>query len=138
MLKKTISVLLVCVIILTAFSRFRVKAQTQSNRAAENQAAVAQKSNEASDLRKIFAKPIVNDSPTIDAKELEKERLNSSGRTGLTRGQKTALYIGIPAAIAAAIIIGVASRKSESASNCGGGVCLAIGICPPPPPPCNR
>src|SRR5215204_3205675 len=104
MFRQTISILLVCIIFLTALSPFQVSAQT--TQAAGNEASVPGKNNESSDLRKIFAQPIVNDSPILDAKALERENLNSPGRLDLSRGQKTALYFGIPATVAAAIIIG--------------------------------
>lgn len=119
MFKKVISVLLVCVICLTAFSPLQLKAQTLINHVAKNDVVKSDKKVAPLDLAQFFSSNVTTDSPIqLDTKKLEKERLNASRKSSLSKGQKTALYIGIPAAIAATVIIILATRNRGSGRNC--------------------
>ena len=134
MLKKVISVLLVYVFCLTAISPLQLKAQTQENQVAKNDTVKSDKKVENLDLKQFFPKSVTADSPIqLDTKKLEKEKLNSARKSNLSKGQKTALYIGIAAAIAAVVTIVLVTRK-DSNDNCYA-TCTAIGC--PPPPPCD-
>jgi len=114
MLKKIISVPLVHVICLTAISPLQLNAQTRENQIAKNDAVKSDKKVEPLDLKQFFANLVTADSPVQpDTKKLEKENRNSARRSSLSKGQKTALYIGIPAAIAATVIIILATRGNS-------------------------
>jgi len=134
MLNKVISVLLICLICLTAISPIQLNAQTQENQIAKNDTVKSDKKAEPLDLKQFFSKSATADSPIqLDTKKLEKEKLNSARRSNLSKGQKTALYIGIAAAIAAVVTIVLVTRKNSN-DNCYV-TCTAIGC--PPAPPCD-
>lgn len=119
MFKKVISVLLVYVICLTAISPLQLKAQTQINQVAKNDVVKSDKKFDPLELKQFFASNVTADSPVqLDTKKLEKENRNAARRSSLSKGQKTALYIGIPAAIAATVIIILATRNRGSGRAC--------------------
>lgn len=134
MLKKSTSILLICLVFFTASSPIRLNAQIRTNQTAQNEA--TETNPAATDLRKVITDSM-NESPTrLDSKEMERESFNAGKRAKLSKGQKTGLYIGIAAAVVAAVVIIVVARRGNDNDNCGV-VCLAVGICPPPPP-CNQ
>ena len=119
MLNKLISRLLVCVVCLTAISPIQLKAQTQENQVAKNEALKSSKKIEFLDLNQFSAKPLTADFPVqLDTKKLEKENLDPARKSGLSKGRKTALYIGIGAAIAATVIIVVVDGNRNSGQSC--------------------
>ena len=119
MLNKLISVLLICLICLTAISPIQLNAQTRENQIAKNDAVKPGKKVENLDLKQFFPKNVIADSPIqLDTKKFEKENRNSARKSSLSKGQKTALYIGIGAAIAATVIIILATRNRNSGGAC--------------------
>ena len=130
MLNKFISMFLICLVCLTAFSPIQLKAQNRENQFAQKNTVKSDKKVEPLSLKQFFANSIIAD-PLIqlDTKKMEKENLDSMRKSKLSKGQKTALYIGIPAAIAAVVIIIVATRNGKSGNGCLT-VCETAG-CPP-------
>lgn len=107
MLKKSISISLLWIVFLTAFSPLRLNAQIRSEQAAKNEA--AQTNSATPDLKKIVSDSFVQSPARLDAKQMQRESLNSAKRAKLSKGQKTGLYIGIAAAVVVTIIIVVAA-----------------------------
>lgn len=129
MSKKSISILLIYIVFLTALSPVRLTAQIQSNQTAGNEA--TQINPATPDLRKVFAGSSSESPTTLDAKQMERESFNTARRAKLSKGQKTALYIGIAAAIAATVVVIIVARGGND-EPCYA-TCTAIG-CPPTPP----
>ena len=117
MLKKIVSLLLMCGIFVLPNSVF---GQSETN-----------KSNQVSN---IFAEETAKiKSAGTDFTKLEREQMKAVSKSKWTKQQKTLLWVGIGAAIAATVIIIIVSgKKNDSEDNCFA-TCTAVG-CPPAPP----
>lgn len=127
MLKKIVACLLICGLLAVPGS-VPGQSRTLQNNPDQN-----------SDLKRLFLEQIAkskSDNPAIelDVKRMEQERINSVAKSKWTSKQKTYLWLGIGAAVAATVIIVVVARRGNSDDNCFA-TCTAIGC---PPPPCNR
>jgi uncharacterized membrane protein YraQ (UPF0718 family) len=122
MLEKLVSTLLILGVFALPDSVF---GQTETN-------------NSVSNLRQIFAVETAKiNSGAIDFNKLEREQMKSVSKSKWTKRQKTLLWVGIGAAIAATLIIVVVSQKdddSDPRANCSA-TCTAVGCLPPPPCP---
>lgn len=89
----------------------------------------------ASNLKQVFAGETTKiKSAETDFNKLDREQMKSASKSKWTNTQKTLLWVGIGAAVAATVIIIMVSRRNDDDHNCVA-VCLAVGC--PPPPPCN-
>jgi CRISPR/Cas system CSM-associated protein Csm5 (group 7 of RAMP superfamily) len=129
MLKNVLTFVLISALTLTIiFSPVRANSQTTENRISENKAVESGKTTEKRDLKQVFAKNLVSDSPTsLDSKSMEKARLDDSRKSNLSKGKKTAIYIGIGAAVAATVVIILATRNRGDGIIC---VTWCQGGCP--------
>ena len=105
MLKKIFSLLMIAAIFSVTILPVQIAAQSLTNKTTENKT--------SADLKQVFAKTTTENSALrLDEKKLEKDYRNSS-RQKLSGGQKTALYIGIAAAVAAVIVIVLVAGKDD-------------------------
>jgi uncharacterized membrane protein YraQ (UPF0718 family) len=118
MIKKLVSLLLICGVFALPDSMF---GQSETN-----------KSNLVSN---VFAEETAKmKSAETDFDKLEREQMKSVSKSKWTKRQKTLLWVGIGAAIAATVIIIIATRKdNDSAEDNCSATCTAVG-CPPAPP----
>lgn len=109
MLKKFVSLLLICGVFALPGSIFGQSETLQNN------------AGSASNLRRIFAGDAAKiKSAGIDFKKIEREEIKSVSKSKWTDKQKTLLWVGIGAAIAATVIIVlVSSRNNDSAVETG-------------------
>ncbi len=124
MLKKLVSILLMCGVFALPGSIFGQSEMLQNN-------AVS-----ASNLRQIFTEETAKiKSAGADFKKLDREQMKSASKSKWTDTQKTLLWVGIGAAIAATVVIIIVSGRNDNEdlrANCSA-TCTAVG-CPPAPP----
>jgi len=103
MIKKLVSLLLICGVF--ALPDF-IFGQSGTN-------------NSVSNLRQVFAEETARiNSSALDFNKLEREQMKSVSKSKWTKRQKTLLWVGVGAAIAATVIIIIASRNdNDSAEN---------------------
>lgn len=105
MLKKFVSLLLMCGVFALPGSIFGQSGTLQNNTAA------------ASNLKQIFAEETAKiKSAGTDFNKLEAEQMKSVSKSKWTKQQKTLLWVGIGAAVAATVIIIIASKNNNDSA----------------------
>jgi uncharacterized membrane protein YraQ (UPF0718 family) len=119
MLKKLVSLLLMCGVFALPGSVFGQSEALQNN------------ANSKPNLRQFFSEETAKiKSAGTDFKKLDREKMKSVSKSKWTNTQKTLLWAGIGAAVAATVIIVIASRNNDSAEENCFATCTAVGCSP--------